>query len=98
MFDPSRFVEIDDFTKRWCFSRFGHGVRVCPGQYHADVGMANTLLRLVTNYNLVVDNDSIQEKNGFENNGISHHRQIPVDPDQAFVTPKIKLVVQKKSV
>ena len=97
VFDPSRFSDLDDFTKRWCFSRFGHGVRVCPGQYHADVGMANTLLRLVTNYTLVVDSDGVHGKNGFENNGIIHHRQIPVDPDQAFVTPKVKLLVQKKS-
>lgn len=95
-FNPSRFVSLDDFAKRWCFSRFGHGVRVCPGQYHADVGMANTILRIVSNYNLVIDNHSIQGKNGFNSNGIIHHKQIPVDPDQAFVTPKINIVVQKK--
>ena len=96
VFDPSRFEDLDEYTKRWCFSRFGHGVRACPGQYHANIGMGNALLRLVTKYELVSADNNINNKLYPTANIISHHKDIPRDPNQAIVTPKIKIHIRVK--
>ena len=95
VFDPCRFEDLDEYTKRWCFSRFGHGVRACPGQYHANIGMGNALLRLVTKYELVAADNSINSEYN-STAKIAHHKDIPVDPNQAIVTPKMKLHIRIK--
>ena len=43
-FNPNRFSEVDDFTKKWCFFRFGFGGRRCPGQYYANLGTDHLLI------------------------------------------------------
>ena len=96
VFDPSRWNQLDEFTKRWCFSRFGNGVRTCPGMHYANLGMGNALLRLLTKYELVLaDNDTLSASDS-DKSLHTLHKDIPIDPNNVIVTPNIKVYVRQR--
>ena len=96
VFEPSRWSQLDEFTKRWCFSRFGNGVRTCPGMHYANLGMGNALLRLLTKYDLELAEDYSYILNESDKNSKTKHKNIPIDPDNVIVTPDIKVYVKQK--
>ena len=65
-FEPCRFQNVDDFMAKWGMFRFGFGGRRCPGQYYANLILANATIRLFSRYKVnVIGTD------------LSHHEQIP---------------------
>jgi hypothetical protein len=61
-FQPERFYEVDDFTKKWGSFRFGFGGRRCPGQHYANLILANAVAKLFSKYQLVpIDIDDVSD-------------------------------------
>ena len=95
-FDPSRWNQLDEFTKRWCFSRFGNGVRTCPGMHYANLGMGNALLRLLTKYELEIAEGFSHIMNSSDKSSKIIHKSIPVDPSNVIVTPDLKVYIRQR--
>jgi len=95
-FDPSRWNQLDEFTKRWCFSRFGNGVRTCPGMHYANLGMGNALLRLLTKYELEIAEGFSHIMNSSDKSSKIIHKSIPVDPNNVIVTPDLKVYIRQR--
>ena len=86
-FQPERFYEVDDFTKKWGSFRFGFGGRRCPGQHYANLILANAVARLFSKYQLVpIDIDDV-----------SDHTKVPlVWPGALTMIPNVKIKLHKK--
>ena len=80
-FIPERFENLDDFTAKWGFFRFGFGARRCPGQYYGNLVMANVVARLLSRWKLVPV--------GLE--GVKHHEEVPIWAGNFAVIPDITM-------
>ena len=49
-FQIQRHQILDDFMSKWGMFRFGFGSRRCPGQYYANLILANATIRLFSKY------------------------------------------------
>ena len=86
-FIPDRFKELDLFTAKWGFFRFGFGGRRCPGQYYANLILANATARLFSRFKLIPVNK----------NGISNHQDVPLlGPGFFTMLPDVKVTVIEK--
>ena len=80
-FSPERFENLDEFTAKWGLFRFGFGARRCPGQYYANLVMANVIARLLSRWKLV--------PLGLES--VKHHEEVPILAGNFAVIPEIKM-------
>ena len=86
-FQPERFNDSDDFKSKWCMFRFGFGSRRCPGQYYANLVLANAFARLFSKYRLVPLNLK----------GVSHHHDVPLlRPGRVTMLPDCKIQLVPK--
>ena len=84
-FRPERFENLDEFTAKWGLFRFGFGARRCPGQYYANLVMANVIARLLARWKLVPI--------GLE--GVKHHEEVPITPGNFAVIPDILMRLER---
>ena len=87
-FSPERFENLDEFTAKWGLFRFGFGARRCPGQYYANLVMANVITRLLSHWKLVPV--------GLE--WVKHHEEVPICTGNLAVTPDIKMRLEHAEV
>ena len=86
-FQPNRFQDADNFKVKWGMFRFGFGGRRCPGQYYANLVLANAFSRLFAKYQMVPLNMQ----------GVTHHQDVPLlRPGRFTMLPdcKVKLTLK----
>jgi len=82
-FKPERFENLQDLEKKWGAFRFGFGSRKCPGQYYANLILANVVSRLFSNYKVTADMDNV-----------SHHHDIPLlKPGRLTMLPDFQVTL-----
>ena len=80
-FMPERFQTVDEFTAKWALFRFGFGARRCPGQYYANLVMANVTARLLSRWQLVpVAMESV-----------THHEEVALAPGPMTMLPDCRV-------
>ena len=89
-FQIQRYQNLDDFMSKWGMFRFGFGSRRCPGQYYANLILANATIRLFSKYKVeLIGTD--QELN--------HHEQIPsVSGGGLTMVPDLKVQLKKRNI
>ena len=86
-FKPERFESINDFNSKWGFFKFGFGARRCPGQYYANLILANAMTRLFSKFDVKCV--------GWE--GINRHDQLPLlGPGALTMLPDCKIKISEK--
>ena len=86
-FIPKRFKDLDPFTAKWGFFRFGFGGRRCPGQYYGNLILANVTARLFSRFKLVPENMG----------QIYNHEDVPLlGPGFFTMLPNVKVTIQEK--
>ena len=88
-FKPERFESINDFNSKWGFFKFGFGARRCPGQYYANLILANAMTRLFSKFDVKCV--------GWE--GINRHDQLPLlGPGALTMLPDCKIKIFEKGI
>jgi len=85
-FKPERFDNLKELTEKWGAFRFGFGGRRCPGQFYANLIMANVVSRLFSKYNVTPDIDNV-----------NHHHDIPLlEPGRLTMLPDFDVTLTER--